>query len=149
MRDCGQIPLFGSQYCSSSIHIFLSICISLPGLRRRKWQPNPVFLSGESRGQRSLAGHSPGGCKELDTTEQPAIYKSQSHEGGGRGQVTSSKASTQSKALLGPCISNGSPKKQPIGETDIDMVNSKALTHTLVWPDKSEICRASWCIRFR
>ena len=35
-----------------------------------------------------------------------------SHGGGGRGQVTSSKASTQSKALLGLCVSNGSPKKQ-------------------------------------
>ena len=25
----------------------------------RKWQPTPVFLPGESQGQRSLAGHSP------------------------------------------------------------------------------------------
>ena len=36
---------------------------------RRKWQPTPVFLPGESRGQRSLAGYSPYGCKESDTTE--------------------------------------------------------------------------------
>ena len=28
---------------------------------RRKWQPNPVFLPGESHGQRSLAGYSPWG----------------------------------------------------------------------------------------
>ena len=27
--------------------------------RRRKWQPTPVFLTGESYGQRSLAGYSP------------------------------------------------------------------------------------------
>ena len=33
---------------------------------RRKWQPSPVFFSGESLGQRSLAGYSPCGCKELD-----------------------------------------------------------------------------------
>ena len=26
---------------------------------RRKWQPSPVFLPGESHGQRSLVGHSP------------------------------------------------------------------------------------------
>ena len=26
---------------------------------RRKWQPVPVFLPGESHGQRSLAGYSP------------------------------------------------------------------------------------------
>ena len=30
---------------------------------RRKWQPTPVFLAGESHGQRSLAGYSPWGCK--------------------------------------------------------------------------------------
>ena len=29
----------------------------------RKWQPTPVFLPGESHGQRSLAGYSPWGCK--------------------------------------------------------------------------------------
>ena len=35
----------------------------------RKWQPVPVFLPGESHGQRSLAGYSPWGRKELDVTE--------------------------------------------------------------------------------
>ena len=36
----------------------------------RVWQPSSIFLPGESRGQRSLAGYSPWGHKELDTTEQ-------------------------------------------------------------------------------
>ena len=36
---------------------------------RRKWQPTPEFLSGKSREQRSLAGYSPCGHKESDTTE--------------------------------------------------------------------------------
>ena len=36
---------------------------------RRKWQPMPVFLPGESHGQRSLAGYSPWGHKESDMTE--------------------------------------------------------------------------------
>ena len=36
---------------------------------RRKWQPTPVFLPGESHGQRSLVGYSLQGCKEVDTTE--------------------------------------------------------------------------------
>ena len=36
----------------------------------REWQPTPVFLTGESHGQRSLAGHSPWGLKELGTSEQ-------------------------------------------------------------------------------
>ena len=34
-----------------------------------KWQPTPVFLSGISHRQRSLAGYSPWGRKESDTTE--------------------------------------------------------------------------------
>ena len=34
---------------------------------RRKWQPTPVFLPGESHWQRSLMGCSPRGCKESDT----------------------------------------------------------------------------------
>ena len=36
---------------------------------RRAWQPTPVFLPGKSHGQRSLAGCSPQGHKELDMTE--------------------------------------------------------------------------------
>ena len=36
---------------------------------RRAWLPTPVFLPGESHGQRSLAGYSPWGGKESDTTE--------------------------------------------------------------------------------
>ena len=35
-----------------------------------EWQPSPVFLPGESHGQKSLAGYSPWGRKESDTTEQ-------------------------------------------------------------------------------
>ena len=38
---------------------------------RRKGQPTPVFLPGELHGQRSLAGCSPWGCAESDTTERP------------------------------------------------------------------------------
>ena len=36
---------------------------------RRKWQPTPVFLPGESHGQISLVGCSPWGHTESDTTE--------------------------------------------------------------------------------
>ena len=36
---------------------------------RRKQQPTPVFLPGESHGQWSLAGYSPCYHEELDTTE--------------------------------------------------------------------------------
>ena len=33
------------------------------------WQPTPVFLPGESHGQRSLVGYSPRGHKKLDMAE--------------------------------------------------------------------------------
>ena len=36
---------------------------------RRKWQPTPVFLPGESQGQGSLVGCHLWGRTELDTTE--------------------------------------------------------------------------------
>ena len=51
-RRCGLNPWMGKIPC------------------RRAWQPLPVFLPGESHGQRSLAGHSPRGCEELGTTER-------------------------------------------------------------------------------
>ena len=36
---------------------------------RRKWQPTPLFLPGESHRQRSLMGYIPWGRKESDMTE--------------------------------------------------------------------------------
>ena len=44
--------------------------------QRREWLLTPVFLPGESHGQRSLAGYSPWGPKELDMTEQPTLSRS-------------------------------------------------------------------------
>ena len=49
---------------------------------RREWQPDLVFLPGESHGQRSLAGCSPArvyntwGHKELVTIEQLTVLRS-------------------------------------------------------------------------
>ena len=40
----------------------------------KKWQPTPVFLPGESHGQRSLVGYSPWGCKESDMTEHAHAF---------------------------------------------------------------------------
>ena len=36
---------------------------------RRAWKPTPVLFPGKSHGQRSLAGCSPWGCEESDTTD--------------------------------------------------------------------------------
>ena len=46
---------------------------SIPGLGRLPgdplaWQPIPVFLPGESHGERSLAGYSSQGRRESDTS---------------------------------------------------------------------------------
>ena len=51
----------------------------IPGLGRslgggHARQPTPVLLPGESHGQRSLAGCSPWGNTELDTTEQLSAH---------------------------------------------------------------------------
>ena len=48
-------------------HVFEPWVQTIPW--RRAWQPTPVFLPGESHGLRSLAGYSPQGHKEPDTTE--------------------------------------------------------------------------------
>ena len=40
---------------------------------RKKWQPTPVFLPGESHEQRSLGGYSPQGIEESDMTEHTRI----------------------------------------------------------------------------
>ena len=48
LRDTGMIPGLGRS----------------PGSFPRKWRPTPVFLPGESHGQRNLAGYSTQGCKE-------------------------------------------------------------------------------------
>ena len=46
---------------------------------RRKWQPAPVFLPGESQGQRSLLGCRLWGRTESDTTEATQQQQQQQH----------------------------------------------------------------------
>jgi len=47
--------------------------VLIPGLGRfpwrREWHPTPLFLPGESHGQRSPVGYSPWGLEESDMTE--------------------------------------------------------------------------------
>ena len=59
-------------YLSTFVHGFLLPCIILSYLLypwRRTWQPTPIFLPGESCGQRSLVGYSPWSLKELNMIE--------------------------------------------------------------------------------
>ena len=50
---------------------------------RRKWQPTPLFLPGESQGRGSLVGCRLWDCTELDTTEWLHFHFSLSCTGGG------------------------------------------------------------------
>ena len=52
---------------------------------RRAWQPTPIFLPGESQGQRNLVGCSPWGREESDTTEGLHFHFSLSSIGEGNG----------------------------------------------------------------
>ena len=45
----------------SRYKLLLYKLLSIEWIWRRKWQPTPVLLPGESLGQRSLVGYSPGG----------------------------------------------------------------------------------------
>ena len=66
--------------------LFLGLCVHeviSREVRRRKWQPTPVFLPGESHGWRSQVGYSPRGHRELDTTERLKLYNT---SGGGKCQ---------------------------------------------------------------
>ena len=49
-------------------------------LWRRERQPSPVFLPGESHGQRSLAGYSPWDHKESNTIEWLIVWSNYSYE---------------------------------------------------------------------
>ena len=60
-------PSFKNCLFSQSLNCLMFNYLQCPWM---EWQPIPVFLPGESHGQRSLAGYSPWGPKELDMTEQ-------------------------------------------------------------------------------
>ena len=53
---------------------------------RTELQPTPVLSPGKSHRQRSLAGYSPWGCKESDTTERLSVY-AYARESGGKGSA--------------------------------------------------------------
>ena len=58
----------GDQLCHLTLHISINIGL-YKHYWRRKWQPTPVFLPGESQGQGSLVGCCLWGRTESDTTE--------------------------------------------------------------------------------
>ena len=54
--------LLGNSQSAKSLKMTFK---ALQDFWRRKWQTTPVFLPGESHGQRSLVGYSPWGRKEV------------------------------------------------------------------------------------
>ena len=67
MEEPGGLQSIGSRRVGHNLVTSLSLFTFMHW--RRKWQPTPVFLPGESQGQGSLVGCRLWGCTELDTTE--------------------------------------------------------------------------------
>ena len=61
--ECSSLPYTVDPCCLSILYIVVYI------YWRRKWQPTPVFLPGESQEPGSPLGCRLWGCTELDTTE--------------------------------------------------------------------------------
>ena len=67
MEEHGRLQSMGSRRVRHDWATSLSLFTFMHW--RRKWQPTPMFLPGESQGQRSLVGCRLWGCTESDTTE--------------------------------------------------------------------------------
>ena len=67
MEEPGRLQSMGSRGvghdCATSLSLFTFMHW------KRKWQPTPVFLPGESQGRGSLVGNRVWGRTESDTTE--------------------------------------------------------------------------------
>ena len=75
MEEPGRLQSMGSLRVGHDWETSLSLLTFM--YWRRKWQPTPAFLSGESQGQRSLVGCHLWGYTESDTTE--ATWQQQQH----------------------------------------------------------------------
>ena len=67
-EEPGRLQSMGSQRVEHDWATSLSLFTFMHWWR--KWQPTPVFLPGESHGERSLVGYCPWGRKELNMTER-------------------------------------------------------------------------------
>ena len=74
-----KLALIPSQWCSGKESRRHKICGFDPWVGkipwRRKWQPTPVFLPGESHGQRGPEGYSPRGHKDSEMNERLSVHK--------------------------------------------------------------------------
>ena len=81
---------------------------------RRAQQPTPVSLPGESHGQRSLAGYSPRGRTESDTTEVTDTHTVCGHPSerytNSSSPKSSNPASTESTSFVHSCPCEAGPR---------------------------------------
>jgi len=70
-REPGRLQFMGSLESDTTerLHFHFSLSLFTFMHWRRKWQPTPVFLPGESQGRGSLVGCRLWGYTESDTTE--------------------------------------------------------------------------------
>ena len=114
---------------------------------RRKWQPTPVFLPGESHGQRSLVGCSPWGSGESDMTEQLSNNRK---EKGIAGQPHFTCPHTQpcrrwDSAPRRSSPQMGSPDPHPVGSRPLlppQGLPERAHSHTFLWTMRSHLWSA-------
>ena len=79
-------------------------------LWRREWLPTPIFLPGQSHGQRSLVGYSPWGREESDMTEQHThSVLGTPHQKSCSGQVT--RGQERKKDCGTPALTTSIPNK--------------------------------------
>ena len=83
MDESGRLQSMGSLRVRQDLAISLSLSTFMHW--GRKWQSTPVFLPGESQGQRSLVGCSPWGRYQSEATERLHFHFSLSHNGEGNG----------------------------------------------------------------
>ena len=67
---------------------------------RSAGQPTPVFVPGESHGQRNLANFSPWDCKESDTTEQLSTQHTPIHKSIKNNKILQDKFSQRSLSFI-------------------------------------------------
>ena len=98
---------------------------------RRAWQPTPVFLPGESLGQRRLVGYSPRGHKGSDTTEQLTHIHTHTQPQESIRQLPTEGRST--KYLTNTSRLSGSPKTFCLSKCHRPVPSTKTWWLNIIW----------------
>ena len=127
LQSVGSLRVRHNQATSLSLFTFMNW--------RRKWQPTPVFLPGESQGRGSLVGCSLWGRTESDTTEATQQQQQQQlvtghHEDGGAHHQLGHKAIALGGGASGSLghLSGGTTEHEVL---EVDQVQSNVLVLSL------------------